>query len=89
MTNTNMCAHCHKWIGADPGGRRVWTVFCSPEHCRAWQDARTEAEIIKVASGLEGNDVCQWCRSALRSGWHDDRCPVRALPERPEKAEGS
>ncbi len=78
MTSANHCAHCGDGV-RDPGGFRVWTVFCSPEHCRAWQYARTEEQIVKVARGIEGNDVCQWCRSPLRSGYHDKGCPVRTL----------
>lgn len=76
MTNPSICAQCNATI-KDPGGWRVWTTFCSPEHLVAWQDARTEEEIITQASGLEGDDVCQWCRSPLRSGYHESTCPVR------------
>lgn len=80
MTSANHCAQCGASL-RDPGGRRVWTVFCSPEHALAWQEARTEKQIEAQASGLEGNDVCQWCRSPLRSGYHETGCPVRALVE--------
>ena len=78
MSNPRRCAYCGKGI-KDPLGWRVWTTFCSAEHCHLWQLQRTEKQIMEVASGPDGNDVCQWCRSALRSGWHDDKCPVRRV----------
>ena len=62
-------------------GDRVWTVFCSPEEAHAWQAPRTEEQIIEETSGPGmPYDRCQWCGCTLKSGYHNEGCPVRALP---------
>lgn len=66
-------------------GDCVWTVFCSPEEAYAWQSARTEDEIIEQTSGPGmPYDRCQWCGCTLKSGYHNNDCPVRLLAEEPK-----
>lgn len=78
-----ICAHCKASVTLEGPKEYVWTAFCGPEHCKAWQDARTEGEIRQVASAPNGaDDRCQWCNCKLCKGYHEDGCPVRALAER-------
>lgn len=61
-------------------GDGVWTVFCSPEEAHTWQSKRTEKQIIEETSGVGmPYDRCQWCGCTLKSGYHEEDCPVRTL----------
>jgi hypothetical protein len=75
------CQQCGKGVIVPVrDGDNVWTAFCSPEHAHQWQEARTEDEIIEQASSWGGRpDRCQWCACTLKSGYHDEGCPVRAV----------
>jgi hypothetical protein len=57
----------------------VWIVFCTPQHAANWQASRTEQAIVCQTSGRGPYDRCQWCGTTLKSGYHDDNCPVRPL----------
>lgn len=72
------CPHCYEPVEAlpDVNGRRLIN-FCSPLHLTLWQDVRSEAEIIRIFDRAG----CPWCRSPLRSGYHEGGCPVRDLRE--------
>lgn len=61
-------------------GDGVWTAFCCPEHAHMWQAPLSEEEIIKDTSGHGmPYDRCQWCGCTLKSGYHEENCPVRAV----------
>lgn len=81
QTYTDKCRQCGKAVRVEVReGDGVWTVFCCPGHAYAWQDPRTEDEIIEQTSGWGmPYDRCQWCRCTLKSGYHADDCPVRAV----------
>ena len=82
MTNTHMrCQQCGTAVQVRVrDGDGVWTVFCSPEHAHAWQEPRSEDEIIAQTNGPGmPYDRCQWCACTLKSGWHGQECPVRAV----------
>lgn len=78
---TFSCKVCKKKVEVRTReGDDIWTVFCSPEHMREWQEPLTETQIIDETSGVGmPYDRCQWCGCTLKSGYHNDDCPVRAL----------
>lgn len=82
MLSTMWCHVCKKEIKVKTRGDKdgIWTVFCSPEEAYAWQNQRTEEEIIDETSGYKMPfDRCQWCSCTLKSGYHEEDCPVRAI----------
>ena len=80
MKSLMNCHVCGKSIRVQTrgDGDGIWTVFCSPKEAYQWQVARDEKQIIEETSGFGmPYDRCQWCGCTLKSGYHEDNCPVR------------
>ncbi len=80
------CAECGERFEIRITHNDVWTAFCTPEHAAKWQAGKTEQDIIKHQFGdtrpWSPFDRCQWCHCTLKSGYHEDDCPVRKVLEK-------
>lgn len=80
------CAECGYGFKIKVTHKDIWTAFCCPVHSAKWSSERTEEQIIKHQFGDNKPwgpwDRCQWCHCTLKSGYHEESCPVRAEIEK-------
>ena len=64
-----------------PMGRVAHRIHHTPT--AKWQASKTERDIIRHQFGdkrpWSPYDRCQWCHCTLKSGYHEESCPVRPL----------